>query len=100
MLGKLADLRREQLLPRDSRIFPGWYAPVIVMEQGRKVVKPMRYQCRPAASRPSTTEEYPGTYNARRDNLEGFWRGLFGVSHGVLPVRRLNDEKILVSHGG
>jgi putative SOS response-associated peptidase YedK len=92
LLGKLADLRRVELLPRDSRIFPGWYAPVIVMDRGRKLVKPMRYQCRPAGKPAIHDRMYPGTYNARRDNLEGFWRGLFGVSHGVLPVRRFYEN--------
>ncbi|GAC1657995.1 MAG: hypothetical protein NVS9B15_19460 [Acidobacteriaceae bacterium] len=30
--------------------------------------------------------KFPGTYNysARRDNLEGFWRKLFGYTHGVM----------------
>lgn len=46
--GKLEDLRATDLKPRDARIFPGWYAPVMVWENGRRVVKPMRYQCRPA----------------------------------------------------
>ncbi|WP_408431775.1 hypothetical protein [Paraburkholderia fungorum] len=45
-LGKLDDIQRSELKPRDSRIFPGHYAPVMVMENGRLVVKPMRYQCR------------------------------------------------------
>ena len=34
-LGKLADLRRTELADEDSRIFPGHYAPVMVMENGR-----------------------------------------------------------------
>ena len=46
VLGKLADLRRSELNDEDHRIFPGWYAPVMIVENGRKVVKPMRYQCR------------------------------------------------------
>jgi hypothetical protein len=48
VLGKLSDLRRTELNDEDSRIFPAWYAPVLVVENGRRVVKPMRYQCRPA----------------------------------------------------
>ncbi len=40
--GKLEDLRRTEPQPRDSRIFPGNYAPVMVMQNGRRVVKPMR----------------------------------------------------------
>lgn len=82
--GKLDDLRRVALLERDARIFPGWYAPVMVMEAGRRVIKPMRYQCRPAGKPAAYDQKYPGTYNARRDNLEGFWKGQFGVSHGVM----------------
>jgi putative SOS response-associated peptidase YedK len=84
ILVRLADLRRVELKPRDSRIFPGHYAPVMVMENGRRVIKPMRYQCRPAGKPAFYDTKYPGTYNARRDNLEGFWKGLFGYSHGLV----------------
>src|SRR6201992_801165 len=47
-LGKLADLKRTEVKPRDARIFPGWYSPVIVSENGKLKIKLMRYQCRPA----------------------------------------------------
>ena len=85
-LGKLADLRRPELVDEDSRIFPGWYAPVMVMEEGRRVIKPMRYQCRPADKPAFYDVKFPGTYNARRDSLEGFWRGQFGATHGVVVL--------------
>ncbi|PMS17490.1 hypothetical protein C0Z18_20625 [Trinickia dabaoshanensis] len=81
---RLDDLRRTELLERDARIFPGHYAPVIVRENGERVVKPMRYQCRPAGKPAFYDKKFPGTYNARRDNLEGFWKQLFGYSHGLL----------------
>lgn len=84
LLRRLEDLRRTELIERDARIFPGHYAPVIVMEQGERVVKPMRYQCRPAGKPAFYDTKYPGTYNARRDNLEGFWKPLFGKSHGIM----------------
>lgn len=80
---KLADLQRTELRDDDSRIFPGHYAPVVVMEGGKRVVKPMRYQCRPAGKPAFYDEKFPGTYNARRDNLEGFWKGQFGYTHGI-----------------
>jgi putative SOS response-associated peptidase YedK len=83
---RLADLRRTEPLPRDDRIFPGQFAPVIVMEDGQRVLKPMRYQCRPAGKPAAYDIKYPGTYNARRDNLRGFWKGQFGMSHGVMVV--------------
>jgi len=84
ILGALSDLRRSETTERDSRIFPGWYAPVMVMERGERLLKPMRYQCRPAGKPAFYDSKYPGTYNARRDNLEGFWKGQFGRSHGVM----------------
>jgi putative SOS response-associated peptidase YedK len=83
---KLSDLRRTELTSEDGRIFPGWYAPVMVSEGGRMVVKPMRYQCRPAGKPAFYDTKFPGTYNARRDNLEGFWKGVFGHSHGIMVV--------------
>ena len=81
---RLADLRRQEAQPKDSRIFPGVYAPVLVTVDGKRVVRPMRYQCRPAGKPASYDTRYPGTYNARRDNLEGFWKGQFGHTHGLI----------------
>lgn len=85
-LKKLNDLRRADLKAKDSRIFPGWYSPVMVLEGGEKVLKPMRYQCRPAGKPAIYDTKYPGTYNARRDNLEGFWKNQFGHTHGIMVV--------------
>ncbi len=86
LLGKLADLNRVEPKAIDSRIFPMHYAPVMVWENGRRVVKPMRYHCRPAGKPAFYDSKYPGCYNARRDNLEGFWKGQFGFSHGLILV--------------
>jgi hypothetical protein len=83
-LGKLADLRRTEPKDRDSRIFPGWYVPILIMQEGRRVVVPMRYGCRPAGKPAFYDTKYPGTYNARRDNLEGFWKAQFGRHHGIM----------------
>jgi putative SOS response-associated peptidase YedK len=85
-LTKLADLRRTELVDEDSRIFPGWYAPVMISENGRRTVKPMRYQCRLADKPAFYDAKFPGTYNARKDNLDGFWRDQFGSSHAVMVV--------------
>jgi putative SOS response-associated peptidase YedK len=81
---KLADLSRTTLQPDDSRIFPRHYAPVLVMDKGQLMVMPMRYQCRPAGKPPSHDAQFPGTYNARRDSLDGYWSGLFGYRHGIV----------------
>src|SRR3569623_3792 len=85
-LSKLADIKRTDLKPKDERIFPGWFAPVIVMENGQRVVKLMRYQCRPEGKPAVYDTKYPGTYNARRDNLGGFWMDLWGHKHGLMLV--------------
>lgn len=61
---RLEDLHRVQLLPRDNRIFPGTYAPVMVSENGQRVIKPMRYQCRLPDTPARNDVLYPGTYNA------------------------------------
>lgn len=92
ILGRLADLQRRQLKDRDSRIFPGYYVPVMIWQDGERVVMPMRYQCRPAGKPAFYDTKYPGTYNARRDNLQGFWKGQFGVSHGLMVVNRFFEN--------
>ena len=58
-LGKLEDIQRTEPKARDSRIFPGHYAPVMVMENGRRVIKPMRYQCRIAGKPASYDVKFP-----------------------------------------
>ena len=92
LLGKLADLRRTVPEERDARIFPGWYAPVMIVENGQRVVKPMRYHCRPAGKPAHYDARYPGTYNARRDNLGGFWKDLFGATHGLLVINAFYEN--------
>jgi putative SOS response-associated peptidase YedK len=91
-IGKLSDLRRTELRDSDARMFPGHYAPVMVMENGKRVVKPMRYQCRPAGKPANYDFKYPGTYNARKDNLQGFWGKLFGYSHGIIVVNAFYEN--------
>lgn len=83
-LARLADLHRRDARDSDARIYPGSFAPVLMWEEGGLVVRPMRYGCRPAGKPASHDRKYPGTYNARRDNLKGFWKGQFGHTHGVM----------------
>lgn len=83
---KLDDLYRERREPRDARVFPQWYAPVVGFEGGECVVRPMRYHLRPSDAPASIDQRFDGLYNARRDNLTGFWRGQFGRHHGVVVM--------------
>lgn len=41
----LADLSRTKLQDRNSRSFPMVYAPVMMVQDGKKGILPMRYQC-------------------------------------------------------
>lgn len=91
-LRRLEDLKRTSHAPRDSRIFSGSYAPVIISENGRLVVKPMRYLCRLPGRPAATDQKYPGAYNARRDNLEGYWKPLFGQRHGILVADKFFEN--------
>lgn len=92
LLARLSDLRRTEALPRDHRIYPGYFAPVLVWEDGQRVLKPMRYQCRPAGKPAFYDQKYPGTYNARRDNLRGFWRGQSGHTQGLMIVQAFYEH--------
>lgn len=85
----IADAKRTTVKPSvDNRIFPDWYVPVLIEEDGKRVVRPMRYHCRPAGMDPSIDRtrdgRVSGTYNARRDNLTRFWRNQFGSTHGLM----------------
>lgn len=89
---KIAELRRTHLTAIDSRIFPGSYVPLMVMEDGQRVLKMMRYHCRPAHVPATFDKEYPGCYNARKDSLKGFWRQQYGHTHGVLIISRFYEH--------
>lgn len=92
LMGRHADLKRTELRDRDRRIFPGWYVPVMIWEDGKRVLKPMRYGCRPAGKPAFYDVKYPGTYNARRDNLQGFWKNQFGHTHGLIVVNAFYEN--------
>jgi putative SOS response-associated peptidase YedK len=85
-LRRLADLKRTEPLERDRRIFPLYYAPVLVEDDDKRWIRPMRYTCRLAGKPASYDVRYPGTYNARRDNFGGFWKALYGHHHAILVI--------------
>jgi hypothetical protein len=43
---KLKALRSDHVSADGTRIFSKWYAPVVVKDRDRLVIRPMRYQCR------------------------------------------------------
>lgn len=68
----------------DARIFPFHHAPIVIEEQGRRVLRLARYHCRQARQPASIDRQRPGLYNARRDNLEKYWRNEFGHHHALM----------------
>src|SRR3984957_19947055 len=78
---KLTRLRSSEPNEEDDRIFPFVYAGVIIKQGGQNLLTPMRYHCRPAGKPAFIDRQFPGLYNARRDNLEKFWGEQFGSHH-------------------
>lgn len=85
-LRAIGDLGRTELVDGDARIFPAWYAPVLIQHDGQRRIVPMRYRCRLPGWTEQDERAKPGTYNARVDSLRTAWRRVFGVSHGLLLV--------------
>ena len=83
---KISNLKRSEVRPFDDRIFPMTYAPIIVSENDRRIIKLARYHCRPAGQSPTIDYKFNGLYNARRDSLEGFWKNIFAHHHGFFVV--------------
>jgi putative SOS response-associated peptidase YedK len=83
---KLDILKSTKSHSMDGRIFPMHYAPIVIEDQGRRFVRLARYHCRPAGKPGSIDRQFPGLYNARRDNLTRFWKGQFGHQHALMLV--------------
>jgi putative SOS response-associated peptidase YedK len=62
------------------------YAPIVANIDGRLQIAPMRYTCRLGGKPANYDARYPGTNNARRDNLGGFWSEVYGKNHAVMVV--------------
>jgi putative SOS response-associated peptidase YedK len=89
---KLSDLRRKEPTSEDNRIFPMVYAGVIVRREGENLLTPMRYFCRPAGKPAFYDRQFPGLYNARRDNLEKFWSEQFGHHHVIMVIESFYEN--------
>lgn len=78
----------------DSQIYPNIYAPLIVMENGKRMIKPFRYLLRPKGQKESFDRKFSGCYNARRDNLNEvfWWKTVFGKNHGILIIDRFSEN--------
>jgi putative SOS response-associated peptidase YedK len=88
----LAELADPKPRPSDGRIFPMHYAPLIIEEGGKRLVRLARYHCRQADKLPAIDYQKKGLYNARRDNIDRWWRNEFMHTHGVMFVREFYES--------
>jgi putative SOS response-associated peptidase YedK len=85
-LTRLERLKATKPHVAEARIFPMHYAPIVLQDGDRRVMRLGRYHCRKSGERESVDRQLPGLYNARRDSLGKYWQGLFGASHAVMMV--------------
>lgn len=79
---RLSNLHRSEPDDDDDRIWSDYFVPVIVRDEDRLIIRPMRYGCR-MNSKP---EGYPEPYNARRDRLTDVWPSVYGRRHGMIVI--------------
>lgn len=85
-LAKLPLVSGDEPHANDWRIFPMTWAPLVLDVGGERRVRLARYHCRQADKPATIDRQFPGLYNARRDNLEKFWSRQFGQHHGLMLV--------------
>jgi putative SOS response-associated peptidase YedK len=78
----------------DYRIYPFMYSPLVVSENGERVVRFFRYHLRPFGQGEDFDRRFGGCYNARRDSLQEtfFWKNLFGRNHGVMVITKFFEN--------
>ncbi len=96
--------KKYKKMAEHPRIYPGYYAPLILWEGGRRVIKPFRYRLRPHWAEKEIPSKY-NLFNARLDALETrkSWQPLFMKQHGLLVFERFfewverDGKKTLIS---
>lgn len=91
---RLDNLRRTELKRSDARAWPGDQVPIIIVENGKRVLRLMRYFCRMPGWTAEIERNYSGAYNARRDNLDTKWKKLFGRKHGLMVATRFYESVV------
>jgi putative SOS response-associated peptidase YedK len=86
-----------------GRIYPGYWANIVIAEKGNRLIKPMRYRVRPEHS----AEEIPSKYNVFNCRLDAIekrktWKSIFMKNHGLFPFKKfyewvdINNKKTLI----
>lgn len=85
-LHRLSQLNGTQPNSGDDRIFPMTYSPIVVESEGKRWVRLARYHLRQSGKPAFIDRKFPGLYNARRDNIQDFWRREFTHTHALMLV--------------
>jgi putative SOS response-associated peptidase YedK len=100
------DPKKFRDLTSNPRIYPLYFAPVLVTENEERSIRPMRYRLRPCDASQEVPTKY-NLFNARLDSLEtrATWSKLFGRRHGLLVARsfyewvtRENKKQVIAFH--
>jgi putative SOS response-associated peptidase YedK len=83
-LTRLERLKATKPHPAEARIFPMHFAPIVMQDGARRVMRLARYHCRKPGEPAFVDRKLPGLYNARRDSLGKYWRELFAQNHAVM----------------
>jgi putative SOS response-associated peptidase YedK len=85
-LSRLERMRDDKVTNMDARIFPMHFAPIVIDDHGKRLIRLARYHCRKPSEPAFIDRKLPGLYNARRDSLGKYWREQFGATHAVMLV--------------
>jgi putative SOS response-associated peptidase YedK len=75
------------------RVFPNFYAPVIIKEKNQHLIRLMRYHLCPKNGKELTPFQY-NLFNARKDRLldSRTWKPIFGKQHAIFPFYRFYES--------
>jgi len=75
------------------RVFPNFYAPVIIKEGKEHLIRLMRYHLCPKNGKEMNAFQY-NLFNARRDRLldSRTWKPVFGKQHAIFPFHRFYES--------
>lgn len=73
------------------RIYPNYFCPVMVVEDGKRIIRPMRYRVLPKSGFEIPTKF--NVFNARRDSLftAKTWKEIFGKHHAIFPFLKFYE---------
>lgn len=80
--------KRYRVLEENSRIYPGYFAPIVALKRGERVTFPMRYRVHPKDAEKEVPTCY-NLYNARVESLSNkkLWKRLFSKQHGLIAYK-------------